>query len=213
MVIGKSSIWLEKVKDRDNLFIQCVVKVWPDVIAKLDQYSKEDHITQRLVDLLRKDRTTIKCGFLNCQFKLREEDIEGDFTTKGILDMALFLDQDHERYIAYECKKLNTISKNGSRASLAGTYLEKGVIRYVTAQYAENLPFGCMIGYVMDGDTRFAVQQLESAIGKRKKRLKLATSNIDVEYGFYAQFETSHNRTGNNTSIAVRHRLFSIKCI
>jgi hypothetical protein len=210
MVIGKSSVWLGKVKDIDNLLIQCVVKVWPNVISKLDKNSKEDHITQRLVDLLRKDRTTIKYGFLACQFKLREEDIKGDFSTKGILDMALFSDQDHERYIAYECKRLNAISKNGTRSSLAGKYVEEGVARFVTAQYAENLPFGCMIGYVMDGDTKFAVQQIESAIDKRKKLLKLATEKLDVEHGCYTQFETSHNRTGKCSLIAVRHRLFSM---
>lgn len=211
MIIGRSSIWLKNLKDIDEQLILCVVKVWPQVIARLNQNSKEDHITERLVDLLRKDRGTIKYGFLDCQFKLREEDISGDFTTKGILDMALFLDQDHERYIAYECKRLNTVSKDGKRSSLAGAYIEEGVMRYVTAKYAEELPFGCMIGYVMDGDTGFVIKQLESAIDNRKELLNLTAEKINVKSGFYAQFETSHNRAGKSSSIAVRHRLFTMQ--
>ncbi len=210
MIIGGSLVWLNQLKDIDNYLIQCVEKVWPQVINRLNHASWEDHITDRLVDLLRKDRRIIKYGFLDCQFKLREEDNYGDFTNKGILDMALFLDQDHERYIAYECKRLNVISKKGVRSSLAGTYVDDGLMRYVTAQYAENLPFGCMIGYVMDGDTGFAIQQLESAVDKRKKKLNLTTGKINVKPGAYAQFETKHNRSGKISSIAVRHRLFSI---
>ncbi|MGB1800380.1 MAG: hypothetical protein ACPHLK_06080 [Gammaproteobacteria bacterium] len=210
MMIGNPSNWLKRIKDIDNLLIQNVVKVWPDVITKFNKNSIEDHITQRLVDLLRKDRTVIKYGFLDCQFKLREEDVKGDFTTKGILDMVLFLDQDHERYIAYECKRLNTISNDGSRSSLAGKYAEEGIMRYVTAQYAENLPFGCMIGYVMDGDTEFAIKQLETAIGNREKLLKLSCTEIDIKHGSYAQFETSHERSDGKSQIEVRHRLFSM---
>ena len=210
MIIGRSLVWLKQLKDIDNYLIQCVEKVWPQVITRLNHTSWENHITDRLVDLLRKDRGIIKYGFLVCQFKLREEDSCGDFTNKGILDMALFLDQDHERYIAYECKRLNVISKKGVRSSLAGTYVDDGLMRYVTAQYAESLPFGCMIGFVMDGDTSFAIQQLASAVDERKRKLKITSGKINVKPGVYAQFETKHNRSGKRSSIAVRHTLFSM---
>jgi len=210
MIVGSSLVWLKHLKDIDHYFIQCVEKVWPQVISRMNSTSWEDEITQRLVDLLKKDKSIIKYGFLDYQYKLREEDIFGDFSNKGILDMALFLDQDYERYIAYECKRLNVITKKGNRSSLAGTYVDDGLMRYVTAQYAENLPFGCMIGYVMDGDTSFAIQQLELAVDKRKKKLNLATGKLSVKTGLYAEFETSHNRTGKKSSISVRHRIFSM---
>jgi len=210
MIVGSSLVWLNQLKDIDYSFIQCVEKVWLQVISRINSTSWEDEITQRLVDLLKKDRSIIKYGFLTCQYKLREEDIVGDFSNKGILDMALFLDQDYEQYIAYECKRLNVISKNGDRSSLAGTYVDDGLMRYVTAQYAENLPFGCMIGYVMDGDTGFAIQQLESAVSKRKKKLNLATGKLNVKTGLCVEFETNHNRSGKKSSISVRHRIFSM---
>ncbi|NKC16448.1 MAG: hypothetical protein GKR94_30845 [Gammaproteobacteria bacterium] len=212
MTIGRSSRWLSNLKDIDNELISCVTRVWPTVIARLTIDAKEDKITERLVDLLRKDGGIVKLGFLCLQFKLREEDRLGDFTTKGILDMALFLDQDHERYIAYECKRLNVIDATGKRIrSLADAYAKEGIMRYVTAKYAERLPYGCMIGYVMDGDSAFAFQQLKTAIVKRKD-LHLASQAIDSSTSpSYTSFETTHKRQSNQSIITVRHRLLSMR--
>ncbi len=208
MIIGSSLAWLKQLKDIDEYFIGCVIDVWPKVISRLDGNTKEDRITDRLVAFLRKNKATWKFGYPDLQYKLLEEDIVGDISTKGIIDIAYVLE--HDCYIAYECKRLNVISKKGSRSSLAGTYADDGLMRYVTAQYAENLPFGCMIGYVMDGDIAFAIQRLESAVNKRKKKLKRTTEKLNIKSGQYAAFETMHNRAGNKLSIAVRHRLFSM---
>ncbi|MFC1750510.1 hypothetical protein ACFL2V_17080 [Pseudomonadota bacterium] len=210
MIIGTSSIWLQQFKDPDERFIQCITNVWPRVLNKINCYSLEDDITRLLVDLLQKDRATINVGLLTCQWKLREETSDEEFSTKGILDMALILGQDHERYIAYECKRLNVVSKDGKRSSLAGDYVDKGLMRYVKEQYAEALPFGCMIGYVMDGDTEFSIKQLKAAIEKRKDTLNLAATTFKAIPGFFTQFETDHIRVKTNSPISVKHRLFSL---
>ena len=47
---------------------------------------------------------------------------------------------------------------------LATAYVTQGMIRFITEQYAENLPLGCMLGYVMDGDLAFALSRVEAAI-------------------------------------------------
>ncbi|ODS23665.1 hypothetical protein AB835_07625 [Candidatus Endobugula sertula] len=211
MIIGKSSIWRNSLIDIDKQVINCVERVWPKVIGRLTQREREDDITQRLVDLLRDDRVICQYGFLNIHFKLRKKDRAGDYTTKGILDMALFLDQDHEKYIAYECKRLNIVSDQGKRkASLAGAYVEEGVVRYVTAKYAEKLPYGCMLGYVMDGDIDFAFQQLNNAIKERKDLTCLETSRVALENSFFPRFETFHKRESCDPSFTVRHRLLSM---
>ncbi|HHJ20832.1 MAG TPA: hypothetical protein ENJ84_13565 [Gammaproteobacteria bacterium] len=211
MIIGTSSFWLERIKDIDKSLIECVERVWPSVIARLRNTEREDNITQRLVDVLRADRAICNIGFLVPHHKLREADCAGDYTTKGILDMALFVDQDYERYIAYECKRLNIVNRDGKRTgSLAGAYVEEGVVRYATAKYSEKLPYGCMIGYVMDGDRKFALQQLISALKKRKKLVKLESDEIEAKDGYFTEFETSHRRNTGNSEIEVRHRLFSM---
>jgi hypothetical protein len=211
MTIGKSSLWISRLKDVDKELIKCIERVWPTVIARLSQEEKEDKITQRLVNLLRKDRGVCNLGFLNIHYKLDEEDQHGDFTTKGILDMALFLDQDYERYIAYECKRINTVDSAGKRiASLSGSYVEDGVIRYATAKYSEKLPYGCMLGYVMDGDMCFAIKQLTAAIQQRKDLIKCQTNSITVTGSIFPEFETVHLRGHSASLITVRHSIFSI---
>lgn len=211
MTIGSSSLWLKNLKDIDLELMRCVERVWPTVISKLAQTEREDKITERLVDLLRKDRGVCALGFLCIHFKLRAEDRLGDFTTKGILDMALFLDQDHERYIAYECKRLNIVNDNGRRTgSLAGPYVEEGVARYATAKYSEKLPYGGMLGYVMDGDLAFSVNKLKAAIIKRKTLVKLLSEEMDLSSNPFLEFQTMHERPFSKTPIFVRHRLLSI---
>lgn len=211
MVIGFSSHWHKRLKDTDAELTACIKRLWLTVIERLNQTEKEDDITERLVDVLREDRAVCQLGFLHLHFKLRKKDTHGDYTTKGILDMALFLDQDHERYIAYECKHLNRVNSQGKRtASLAGAYVEEGVVRYATAKYAEQLPYGCMIGYVMDGDMKFALKQLESAINKRKCLIKLSSAEVDITSVGLTEFETTHLRPNDSSSIHVRHKLFSM---
>ena len=211
MTIGKSTLWLNSIIDVDKAVIECIDRVWPTVVSRLSQTELEDTITERLVDLLRKDRAICKHGFISIHFKLRQEDAIGDYTTKGILDMALFLDQDHERYIAYECKRLNRVNTEGKRAgSLAGPYVEEGVVRYVTAKYSEKLPYGCMLGYVMDGDIEFAVKQLKTALTERKVLIQLETKKILISQNPFPEFETIHNRASINKPITVRHRLLSM---
>ncbi|TQV85742.1 hypothetical protein FKG94_02555 [Exilibacterium tricleocarpae] len=211
MTIGKSTLWLNSIKDVDKELIKCVERVWPAVISRLSALDVEDKITERLVNILRKERDVWNLGFLDLQFKLREEEKDGDFTTKGIIDIVLFLDNSYQKYIAYEAKRLNTVDSSGKRkASQAGKYLEQGVVRYVTAQYSEKLPYGCMLGYVMDGDQVFAFQQIVSAMGGRKALLNINSTDIESRVAYYTEFETVHMRKSSKTEIVVRHRLFSI---
>tara|TARA_R110001592_G_scaffold319724_4_gene597506 strand:- start:131 stop:772 length:642 start_codon:yes stop_codon:yes gene_type:complete len=211
MTIGQSSIWLNNIKDVDKDLMACVERVWPVVISRLSPTDHEDKITERLVDILREDKSASALGFIYIQFKLKEKDVVGDYTTKGIIDIVLFLDKKFNNYIAYECKRLNTVSIEGKRtASQAGKYVEQGIVRYVTAQYSENLPYGCMLGYVMDGDQDFAFQQLIKAIKNRQKLIQAKSANINLRKGYYYDFETAHLRKSSGTRIVVRHRLFSL---
>ncbi|PCJ99986.1 MAG: hypothetical protein COA45_04005 [Zetaproteobacteria bacterium] len=211
MTVGKSSLWLKCIKDIDHELIECVERVWAKVIDRLEQTDLEDKITERLVDILREDKAACDLGFIALQHKLKEKDKIGDYTTKGILDIALFYDQDHQTYIAYECKRLNTVTEEKKRkASLAGPYVEEGIVRYATAKYSERLPYGCMIGYVMDGNICFASKQLRSAIEKRKVLINLEYGPINFKNSYFTAFETTHRRKYDNSLIVVRHRLFSM---
>jgi hypothetical protein len=126
--------------------------------------------------------------------------------------MAVLLDWDRETYLPYECKRLNTIHQ-GKRSSLATPYVNDGLMRFVTEQYAEGLPVGCMLGYVMDGDLPFGLQQVQAAIAAKAVSLK-ARGGITNGRAISAigRFSTGHDRSGP-TWIEVRHVLLPFAAV
>ncbi|MEE8435927.1 MAG: hypothetical protein V3S64_14175, partial [bacterium] len=126
----------------------------------------------------------------------------------GMIDMAVVLDQDIERYIAYECKRLN-VRYNGKKDSLAGLYVAKGMMRFVKEKYySDRLPVGCMLGYVMDGDIFFAAKQVRKAILDNKGILGLISGPTNVApVQFIKRFLTTHKRQSNE--IVIRHALLA----
>jgi hypothetical protein len=113
--------------------------------------------------------------------------------------------KDRERYLAYECKRLNVINY-GTRSSLATRYVTQGMMRFLTEQYAEGLPVGCMLGYVMDGDLAFALQQVTKAIDDNKADLSLVAGPTPASaVPGIERFQTRHKRQADH--IELRHLL------
>lgn len=109
--------------------------------------------------------------------------------------------------MAYECKRLNVIN-GGSRSSLATLYVTQGMMRFLTEQYAEQLPVGCMLGYVLDGDVPFARSRIADAIGGH---VPLALAEGPTPLAAIEQterFRTTHTRP-TGSKIELRHALFS----
>lgn len=90
----------------------------------------------------------------------------------GRIDLRLIHGYRDDVYFAIECKRLNVIS-NGGRSSLAGAYVEKGMMRFITGQYARGLDKGGMLGYVMDGNVLNAIDSVKGAIDSRSTALAM----------------------------------------
>ena len=102
----------------------------------------EDQITINLVVFLLNDPVVRRiCHWIEYQFELFGTDTNGAKFSKGIIDLAVFIDWERERYLAYECKRLNVIGRSG-RSSLATDYMRDGMMQFITNQYAEALPVG-----------------------------------------------------------------------
>ena len=152
MMVGNPSAWTERFRSLDVRFLERVTAVWSDCLASLPPEPVEDTITINLVNILSKDRQARRLfHWLEFHYEPFGFTADGTAYSKGEIDMALVLDGERERYLAYECKRLNIV-RNGRWESLATRYVEDGLMRFVTEQYAESLPVGCMLGYVMDGD-------------------------------------------------------------
>ena len=208
MVVGNPTAWAERFRSLDIRFMECVVAVWPKCLAMLPCQPDEDIITINLVDILSKDPQARRLfHWLEFQYEPFGYTPDGMAYSKGKIDMVLLLDQERERYLAYECKRLNVVH-NGKKRSLATPYVTEGLTRFVTEQYAENLPVGCMLGYVMDGDVSVAQAKIHAAIKSRKSDIGLAGGPIqDQSIGSVKRFFSRHLRSVSGQEIGIRHAL------
>ncbi|MCG8605709.1 hypothetical protein MJD09_12020 [bacterium] len=168
----------------------------------------EDTITINLVHILSKDASARRLfHHLAYQHEPYGFTEEGIAYSKGKIDMALLLDQERERYLAYECKRLNVVY-NGKKNSLATPYVMEGVFRFVTEQYAEGLPVGCMLGYVMDGNAPTAKTKVHAAMNANKRHIALTAGlEDDQSMGVVTRFFSRHLRPANLQEIEIRHAL------
>ena len=208
MMVGDPSMWADRFRSIDTRFLQCVVAVWTRCVAILPVQPDEDTITINLVDILSKDPNARRLfHYLEYQHEPFGHTEDGIAYSKGKIDMAVLLDQERERYLAYECKRLNVIH-NGKKSSLATPYVTEGLSRFVTEQYAENLPVGCMLGYVLDGEVNDAHSKVHAAIVSRKSEIALSAGPTqDNEIGEVRRFFSCHVRSSNGHEIEVRHAL------
>lgn len=210
MVVGDPAIWADRFRSLDSRFLQCVVAVWPRCLAVLPDQPNEDTITINLVDILSKDPQARRLfHWLEFQYEPFGYTREGTAYSKGIIDMAVLLDQERERYLAYECKRLNVVH-NGNRRSMATPYVMEGLSRFITEQYAENLPVGCMLGYVLDGDVSFAHSRVLATIVAKKRDIGLTAAPIQsISFGSVKRFSSRHLRALHGEEIEIRHALLA----
>ena len=208
MMVGNPSAWTERFRSLDVRFLERVTAVWSECVAGLPAGPTEDTITINLVGILSKDRQARRLfHWLEYQYEAFGFMPNGTAYSKGRIDMALVLDGERERYLAYECKRLNVV-RNGKRESLASRYVKEGLMRFVTEQYAESLPVGCMLGYVMDGDVSGAQSGIFAAIRGRAATTGLTSGpGADRPIGSAMRFFSRHRRRGIRHEIEIRHAL------
>lgn len=207
MVVGDPTEWADRFRTFDERFLERVVVVWPHCLSVLPQRAAEDQITINLVVLLQCD-PDIRRRFhwIEFQYEPIGHTQEGTAYSKGKVDMAVFLDQDRQTYLAYECKRLNDVRHN-VRRSLAEEYVTHGLSRFVTARYSANLPVGCMLGYVVDGDVEYAASRVRAKIVEHRLDVALVVEpREDIAIGVAKRFYSRHRRRGSGgTEIEVRH--------
>ena len=208
MLIGNSQAWTDSFISFDDRFLERIAVVWPECMSVLPAQPGEDDITINLVDRLAKDSIVRRlCHWVEYQYEPFGLAADGSKYSKGIIDIAVLFDWERERYLAYECKRLNIIN-SGSRSSMATVYVTQGMMRFMTEQYAEHLPVGCMLGYVLDGDISFAKGRLTRAITSHVPLALLdgptSLNTIDT----IKRFRTRHTRTAGS-EIEIRHALLS----
>jgi hypothetical protein len=209
MIVGDPQAWKARFVTLGERLLARILHVWPACVALLPEQPEEDTITINLVDLLSNDAVVRRiCYFVAYQHEPFGTRSCGARFSKGKIDVAILLDQERERYLAYECKRLNVIH-SGTRSSLATPYVKEGMMRFLTEQYAEGLPVGCMLGYVMDGDLPFALTQITGSITANRTLLgSIDGATPSVKSEGIERFSTLHRRA-NTSVIELRHSLIA----
>ena len=84
-------------------------------------------------------------------------------------------------------------------------------MRYVKAQYAQRLPMGAMLGYVMDGDSEWVIERLEEALIQRAEALCLVEPPVKLSsVEGIRRFRTVHRRVRDLSLFEVRHGLLPL---
>lgn len=208
MMAGDASEWAGKFTSVDDRLLNRIVAVWPKCVALLPKNPSEDSITINLVELLLKDdEVRAMVHWIEFQFEVRGWTAEGLVFSKGITDMGVLLEQSHERYLAYECKRLNVLF--GTKIhSLATPYVDDGLMRFVTQQYSEDLPTGGMLGYVLDGNCAKAQASVWKSISTLKAKVAALSDPVALAaIHSTARFVTRHTRQSSGKEIEVRHAL------
>ena len=162
----------------------------------------EDHITEHLVQSL--IRTKKVPGRIVYQYTLLVEDVAGDVSMSSNIDFVLTVGDDEDVYLACECKRLNVPYKTGVRG-LVGEYVDEGLMRFVSGQYANGLPLAMMLGYVMNARTEHARRGLRRAMSIRSAAIRLQMErDAPVEVGYPLRFNTTHACSQHHT-IEVMH--------
>jgi len=123
--------------------------------------------------------------------------LSGDPTTKGIIDFVVKFGHTELIYFAFECKWLNVVRRS-RRYSQVAPYIEQGLMRYVKAKYAEDLPRAAVLGYVFDGDIAFCLSRLTRRISRGATKAQLtAVRNLSpllLGAKTIVRFESEHHR-------------------
>lgn len=208
MLAGSPGVWLAHFRDLGEQMAEAIEDAWPVCIkplqARKGSMTHEDHITEHLVNALRKAKKVP--GRITYQYVLLDEDANGNVTTPSSIDFVLTVGDDEEVYLAYECKRLNVTYGTRVR-NYCGTYVDDGLMRFVSGQYAKGLPMATMIGYVMNGNNTTARRGLRRVMKLRAAALRLtAEQDRHSTAGRPMRFTSTHD-CGSGHSMNVEHHL------
>ncbi len=96
-------------------------------------------------------------------------------TPVGKIDFVVSCGLGAEIYFAIEAKRLRVRSTSGKMDAGNDNYVNDGMMRFVSGQYAPFMKTGAMLGYVYDRDIKKARTGVAGYIKSRGKELKLTS--------------------------------------
>jgi hypothetical protein len=142
-------------------------------LRKKTANDREDWITRRLYFRLIRI-STFRDGPLDIRLQpeIVFHDSDAD-SPAGRIDLLVSCGHGYEVYFAIEAKRLRVRLSNGRLHSGSDKYVNNGMMRFVTGQYAPFMEAGAMLGYVFDGKTNLARSAVNKYVKNKAKELRL----------------------------------------
>src|SRR5262249_31793249 len=143
--------------------LNLLISTW-EAMPSPDPTISEDRITDELWRALVRNRDARRLPF-----KIRTQVVElmpAEGADAGRMDIIFdALVPREDIYFCVECKRLNIPMAGGIRAN-AAEYVTAGMSRFVSGQYANAVRHGGMLAYVINGDVRRAIENVEANISR-----------------------------------------------
>lgn len=149
-----------------------LIKRYAPSLKKNDMTELEDLLSDRLYNLIRKDKYIRTSPFT----PLREFRVYNDSSENhtGRIDINFICPGGVETYFALEAKRLHVTFDSGWK-SLISEYVtsNQGMMCFITGKYSLNQQVGAMLGYVFDGDLKKAREGISNSISDNNGMLKV----------------------------------------
>ncbi len=144
-----------------------------ETLSKVTASDHENWISRRLYRRLIRV-FPFRDGPLDIRLQPEIVSVDSDENTPaGQIDFVVSCGLGAEVYFAIEAKRLRVRSASGKMDAGSDDYVNDGMLRFVTGQYAPFMKSGAMLGYVYDGDTGKARSGIATYIQHKAKQLKL----------------------------------------
>jgi len=165
-------------------------------LRKKTAYDHEDWISRRLYGKLIRI-FPFRDGPLDIRLQPEIVSVDSDDNMPaGKIDFIVSCGLGAENYFAIEAKRLRVRSRTGKMDASNDDYVNDGMMRFVTGQYAPLMSAGAMLGYVFDGDIRKARAGVAGYILKKAIELKLMEPKqltMSSIMPAKSAYETKHN--------------------
>ncbi len=166
---GSADQWIELVDSQIPDILELVVQTWESMPAPTGD-DREDAITNKLCRALRRSRDSVQLAFRIDTQLVELDPAEGE--SEGRMDIVFSPTVPREDiYFCLECKRLNVLSSCGSVRPYFAEYVVKGMVRFITGQYAASVPAGGMLAYVLDSQVDTAIAGILANIENNKALL------------------------------------------
>lgn len=205
---GEPDEWLDLIASQVPEILQLVWSTW-QTMPSLATDALEDPTTDELCRRLRNSRTVADLP-LRVDIQMVELGAPAD-AEQGRMDIVFSpLVPTEEVYFCLECKRLNVV-KGARKRSYATEYVVHGMMRFMTGLYASRVQEGGMLGYVLDGNVRDAINRVSTVVGSRWQELGMESPGLLLGSTMLATVATARetrHRRGTAEEPFVIHHLF-----